>query len=300
MNEEQIERIELYLNGELSLEQKSLFEKELQANEELQKQVQFMRNLPKAVQISAENAIRKQLKELEGNLPKVKLETQGSGEAAKVIPMPQPASGTRWMQYAIAASVLLLMGLFIFKDQLFTTNTGNQLAENDKLADTLKTLIDVGLRNNTSLSTPDRRFHLKHKTNQLAVSSLDVTSVIDDKFGFVKNSLEKKITLVIKVDSALFNQGIKYGLYNFQRDSLFVRTASLETKIKIYYFDIKSQSGQMIDSTSGELLEYEKPPLKGLFAFGMGNFFRIESKSDYTPLVKVNTAEKELLKFYTK
>lgn len=284
MNEEIIERIELYLSGELSLEQKSLFEKELQTNEELEKQVQFMRNLPQAVQINAENIIRKQLKELEGNLPKVELETQGSGEPAKVIPMPQPASGTRWMQYAIAASVLLLMGLFIFKDQLFTTNTGNQLAEKDKLSDTLKTVIDVG----------------EHNANQLAVSSLDVTSVTDDKFGFVKNSLEKKITLVVEVDSTLLNQGVKYGLYKFQRDSLFVRKASLETKIKIYYFDVKSQSGQMIDSTSGELLEYEKPPLKGLFAFGMGNFFRIESKSDYTPLVKVNTAEKELLKFYTK
>lgn len=284
MNEEIIERIEQYLNGELSLEQKNLFERELQTNQELQKQVEFMRNLPKAVQLTAENAIRKQLKELESSLPKVELKTQNPGEPAKVIPMPQPASSSRWMQYAVAASILLLVGLFIFKDQIFTSGRVEQIAKQSDLIDTLNTIVD-----------------LEHQEpKQLAVSQLDVTSVTDDKFGFVKNSLEKKITLIIEIDTSLLNQGVNYSLYKFQRDSLFVLTGTLETKIKIFYFDIKAQSGQMIDSTTGQLIEYEKPALKGLFAYGMGSFFRIENKTAYSPLSKVNTSERELLKFYTK
>lgn len=284
MNEETVERIEQYLNGELSPEQKNLFERELQTNQELQKQVAFMRNLPKAVQLSAENAIRKQLKELESRLPKVNIKTQNIGEPAKVIPMPQPVYNSRWMQYAVAASILLLVGLFIFKDQIFTSGRVEQIAKQRDLIDTLNTVVD-----------------LEHqRSNRLAVSVLDVTGISDDKFGFVKNSLEKKITLIVEIDTSLLNQGVNYGLYKFQRDSLFLLSGSLETKIKIFYFDVKSQSGQMIDSTTGELLVYEKPALKGLFAYGMGSFFRIENKTEYSPLSKVNAAERELLKFYTK
>lgn len=284
MNEETIERIEQYLNGELSPEQKNLFERELQTNQELQKQVEFMRSLPKAVQLSAENAIRKQLKELESKLPKVESKTQKLGEPAKIIPMPNPVSGSRWMQYAVAASILLLVGLFIFKDQIFTSGRVEQIAKQSDLIDTLNTIVDLE----------------GQKPKQLAVSVLDVTDITDDKFGFVKNSLEKKITLIVEIDTSLLNQGVNYGLYKFQRDSLFVLTGTLETKIKIFYFDIKAQSGQMIDSTTGELLVYEKPALKGLFAYGMGSFFRIENKTAFSPLSKVNAAERELLKFYTK
>jgi len=284
MSEEIIERIEQYLNGELSPEQKSSFEKELLNNEELKKQVAFIQALPKAVQVSTEDTIRKQLKEIESGLPKVKFEMEGKGEATKVIPMPSPVSGSRWMQYAIAVSVLLLVGLFIFKDQIFKDqNTVSQIAEKEKSVDSLNTVIDVA----------------EHKAKQLAVYSIAVTSVEDGKFGFVKNSLEKKVSVIVEVDTTLMKKGVKYGLYKFQNDSLFILTGVLETKISIYNYNVKAQTGQMIDST-GQLLEYEKPELKGMFLAGFGNYFRIEKQAEYSPLVKVNPTESELLKFYTK
>ncbi len=288
MSEETIERIEQYLNGELSKEQKEAFDAELRTNDELQKQLAFMQALPMAVQASAEGSMRKQLKELESELPKVQNQKSDDGEAPKLIPI------TRWMQYAVAASVLLLIGLFIFKEQIFKDPTVNM-----PMADKIK--------NNDTLS-------LSQQTKQIATYDVGVKSIADGSIGFVKSTLEKKVTVVVEVDSMLKQkQGevltgkgagpvaktYRYGLYKFQNDTVFVLTGVLETKISIYYFDVKPETGQLIDST-GQLIEYEKPALRGMFLAGFDNYFRIEKNKEYQPLVLVSATELNLLKFYTK
>jgi hypothetical protein len=290
MTEEQIERIEQYLNGALSSADKETFENELRSNAELRKQLDFMKSLPKAVQVHAENALRKQLKEFEKTLPKV--ETAGKvveigakrslqGEAPAEQAIPKSISGFHWARYAAAASILLIVGLFIFRDDIFRNNTDNQVAVIK--TDTLNTV---------------REFD-KINTRQVAVTALEVTRIEDGKLGFVKNSLEKKITLILEVDSTLLNGGTKYGLYKLQSDSLFLITGKLETKVSVFDCNVKAQHGQMIDS-NGQLMEYEKPALVGTYISGLGQYFKIEKNADYTPLAVVTLSEQQLLKFYTR
>jgi hypothetical protein len=287
MSEETIDRIDRYLRGELTEPELVAFENEMQINEELRKQVDFMRLLPQAIQL---DSIRSQLKDIEAKQPKI--EPQPLGDAGNERPNnfePKSISFSSWGRYAIAASVLLLIGIFIFRDQLFKEGINqNQYAHsnNDSISKLSKEPLNV--------------------ERQVAVNTLTVSKIEDAKMGFVKKELERKIVTVQEVDSTVLkeyntNHGNKhlYGLYRFVGDTVFLNTGTLEKTIQIYAFDVKGQTGQMIDS-SGQMIEYEKPSLKGLYLLLSKKYFKIEENKRDTPLSQVTNSEFELITFYTK
>lgn len=299
MKEETIERIEQYLNGELSESDRISFEKEMQTDTELIKRVEFMRLLPKAARAHTETSLINELKELEAKLPKVKFVPEGKpGEQRPVVTMePGGRSNSHWIRYAVAASVLLLFGLFIFKDEIFKTGiTQNQVAQNGK--DTV----------NQQLQGES----LKQK--QTAFTTVNVTRIEDGKFGFVKNGLQRKLVIVHETDSTILKEftsqiqgragdgssskNLKYGLYRLISDTLFLATGNLETSIQVFDLDVKAQRNQMIDSI-GQIIEYDKPKLQGLFILMSSSFFKIEKTENYFPLVVVKKSELDLLKYYT-
>jgi hypothetical protein len=314
MNEEIIDKIERYLNEQLSQTERSEFENELQANIELQKQVEFMRNLPKAVKAHTEDALRLQLKEIEKQLPEVEFEPEeeevaihayreqrslGSKRAMSAQPRieqapPKSISSSNWVRYAVAASILLFVGVFLFRDEIFNGRENqNQVAQNGN--DTLNTHSQVN----------------QDKEKRVAVSSLNVTRIEDGKFGFVKNGLEKKLILVQEVDPTLLNEyegvngvgpramQMRPGVYRLMNDTLFIRTGKLQTVIQVFDLDVKAQRSQMVDSL-GQIIEYDKPALQGLFIMISIDFFKIEKVENYSPLIQVKKSELQLLKFYTK
>lgn len=272
MSEETIDRIDRYLSGELTESEVIAFENEMRTNEELRKQLDFMRLLPQAIQLES---IRSQLKEIEAGLQ--------VPAAARIEP------GSSWRRYAIAASVLLLIGIFLFRDQLFKEGINqNQYAHNNN--DSIEKLSKEPLN-------PER---------QVAVNTLTVSKIEDGKMGFVKKDLERKIVIVQEIDSSVIekyhvNHGFKptYGLYRFVGDSVFLNTGTLEKTIQVYDFDVKAQTGQMIDST-GQMIDYEKPALKGMYLLLSKKYFKIEENKMDTPLSQVTKSEFELITFYTK
>jgi len=298
MKEETVARIEQYLNGELSENDRISFEKEIQIDSELQKQVEFMRLLPKAVRAHTEMSLKNKLKEIEAKLPNVKFESEESTKKPAEPPIvkmePRYVSSNYWMRYAVAASVLLVLGLFLFKDEIFKTDVNqNQVAQNGK--DTVNQQLQGESLNQ----------------KQIAFTTVSVTRIEDGKFGFVKNGLQRKLVIVHETDSTILKEPtggiivdgprareLKYGLYRLISDTLFLATGSLETSIQVFDLDVKAQRSQMIDS-SGQMIEYDKPALQGLFIFMASDFFKIIKTEKYAPLVVVKKSELGLLKYYT-
>jgi hypothetical protein len=306
MTEEIIERIERYLSGELSEAEHISFEKEMQINNSLQKQVEFMRLLPKAIQI---HSLKKELKEIEAKLPRVEFvpeekeveadyvigakrsiseELSQVAEPMSEYPKPKSISRSLWIRYAVAASVLLLVGIFLFRDEIFKSRINqNQFAENK--ADSLK-------QEKQKNVLPEK---------QVAVVNLTITKIEDSKFGFVKNQLERKIVVVQETDSAAIRafalgktgNTIQDGLYLLVQDTLYVNTGVLEKSIQVFDFDIKAQTGDSINSV-GEMVHYQKPPIQGLYLLRSIHFYKIMKTQSYKPLVPVEKSELELLKSY--
>ena len=227
---------------------------------------------------------------IEKKQPKVAPQTSGvTGNIRPDTFEPKSISFASWGKYAIAASVLLIIGIFIFRDQLFKEGFNqNQYAHNNN--DSITKLSKEALK-------PER---------QVAVNILTVSKIEDAKMGFVKKELERKIVTVQEVESTVLkeyktNHGNKhlYGIYRFVGDTVFLNTGTLEKTIQIYAFNVKSQTGQMIDS-SGQMIEYEKPALKGLYLLLSKKYFKIEESKRDTPLSQVTNSEFELITFYTK
>jgi hypothetical protein len=281
------------LNGELSETERISLEKEMETDMGLRKEVEFMRMLPKAVRFHSETSLRNQLKEIEARLPKVQFEpevgtVQGAGSPRLETSPPKPISRSLWIRYAVAASVLLLVTIFIFRDELFKTGINqSQVAQN---------------RNDTLKQRPKNVL----QENPVAVTALSITKIEDEKFGFVKNQLERKIVIVQQTDSSVlreFTTGrpgaqVQYGLYRLVSDTLFINAGELESSIRIFDFDVKAQSGDMIDST-GQMLHYDKPVLHGLYLLRSIHFYKIIKTENYAPLVPAKESELALLKFYT-
>jgi len=312
MTEETIDRIERYLNGELSEADRISFEKEVQNDTDLQKKVEFMGLLPRAILLHSEDSLRNQLKEIEASLPKVEFvpeeeaveaeysigakrsiseELNQAAEPRSEYSAPKSISRSLWIRYAVAASVLLLVGLFLFRDEIFKPGINqNQVAEN--LADSLK----------------QERLRTVLPEKHLAVANMPITKIEDSKFGFVKNQLERKIVIVQETDSAALSafmvgktgnsNEVEYGLYRLVQDTLYLNTGVLEKSIQVFDFDIKAQSGEIIDST-GQMLHYDKPALHGLYLLREIHFYKIIKTENYVPLVPVKESELALVKFYT-
>jgi hypothetical protein len=273
--EDNINKIEQYLNGSLSDAEKLAFEKEMEQNPELKEEVELLRILPKAIQLHEENKVREQLKELENEarLQEEERRTAAAVRPAAYIPPTAGLSGRSWLKYvAVAASILLLAGLFFLyerrNDQQDLTGLAN--------VDHKKTM----KLNNSSVVVADRLVEVKYFGAETG-------------FGFIENKSVEKLRLIVQIDSSYKG----WGMYCLRRDSLLVVSSNTDTALTVYHFNVSAGKEQM-KGPAGEIIVYEKPPLIGIFLFGYGEFFKIEELDVFSKLDKVSDAEKELLMDY--
>lgn len=292
MTEEVIDKIERYLNGEMSAAELSVFENELKNNSELQQQVEFMRLLPGAIEAHSDEQLRKQLKDFEATLPKIEKNQDNKiyrieddseilaaepisefnnkdGRAAANLRDPKSISFPYWAKMALAASVLLLVGLFIFKDMLFKSGIeGNQIAGN-----TIKPIIQ----------------------------SKSIKTIGDSGFGFAADSSEVKIWIVQISDTTLLNNYIAEqlqgragtpagdglmdnsiaGLYYFNGDSLFIISEKVDSAVELYDINVAAQKSNNI----------ETPELRGMYLHFKGMYYKLEMVNKHTPLIPVKNED---------
>lgn len=273
MTEETIDKIERYLNGELSVDELSEFEAELKKSPELQQQVDFMRLLPGAIEAHSDEQLSKQLKEIESTLPKVEINVDET--AAAQTTEPKSISYPYWAKLAMAASVLLLVGLFIFNDSLFKSGIEDkQLAESDKI---------------------DKKVHIE---------SVSVKSIGDSGFGFAADSRTMNILVVQRVDTSYLNNFITEfsdrlqgrtgapagdgngpqskiiesisGIYHFKDDTLFIVSSEVDSAIELYDINLAAQ----------KVNNDEIPEIRSMYLHFRGSYYKLDLVSMESPLIK--------------
>ena len=99
---ETIEKIELYLEGNLNAEESVLFEQEIQTNPELQAEIDTYRDIISGIRLGGEKDFMKIIHQWEKEIvaKEVNNETETGGTTAdqKVIPLAAPKkSGMKWI-----------------------------------------------------------------------------------------------------------------------------------------------------------------------------------------------------------
>ncbi len=128
---ETIEKIESYLEGKMTAEEKSVFEQEVQNNPELKEEVEMLNDIILEVKKEGEKDFMKMVHQWEKEIvAKEVLEEKTTGEAAKdekVIPLnTQKKTGINWIiRIAAAACIVLLIG--IGYKQLFDNDSPQQI-----------------------------------------------------------------------------------------------------------------------------------------------------------------------------
>ena len=114
---ENFERIQNYLLNKMSEEERLLFEKEIGTNEDLAQQLEIQRFEMQTIDQMEEDALREKAKALRSRIP-----TTSSEETVVRALKPRVSRGRQFTLIAIAASVLLLIGFFLFQQASFTTS----------------------------------------------------------------------------------------------------------------------------------------------------------------------------------
>ncbi len=223
MKDELINKIDDYLNGKLSEDNKVAFEAELKSNENLRKQVAFMRALPNAIKANAENKIIQKLKEFESSAEPI--EELLVEEDVEIYAYREPALGSKraiypskkydpespketsivpWWKYAaVAASILLIVGVSFL---INWTNNENRLQlakETERLQDSIKSVEQL------------KRF----AETPIASMSLPVTEIGEPEFGFAHLSISDSLTIIVV--SAVEPTVEVYG--KFKNDTIYFR-----------------------------------------------------------------------------
>lgn len=111
--EEELERINKYLNRQLGVDENTLFESELSTDAELAADVEQLRLL---AQVAQRQQLREQIKRIQSE-KLTEWQQDDTDSTAKIIPM--PVKRTNFWQtggWASAASVALLIGYFSLTD----------------------------------------------------------------------------------------------------------------------------------------------------------------------------------------
>ncbi len=263
MNEDLIERIQKYLSGEFSEEERSLFESEINSSEELKKQVDFFRDLNVVVRANSHADLKKRMQKIEAEL----ILEPAAANAARAKSDPTILS-----YFAIAASVLLVVGMFfLFKDSLLKPSKEIAKTEKEKLE--------------------------KDSTTQVFFVDIPINSISDSKFGFVNDT--SKTVLHLAIEKPIVIDSTTVGIFYKQKnDTLYLRSSETNMKTKLYEFYIEEARVEKEDK-NGQVIEVIKPELKGFYLEISNEFYEIKNSANYVPLFKVDSAKKELLQFYT-
>lgn len=274
MNEDLIERIQKYLAGEFSEEERSLFESEINKSEELKKQVDFFKDLNVVVKANSRADLKKRMQEIEAELQnnEVVLEP-AAARPAHAGHTASANSGTSILSYfAIAASVLLVVGMFfLFKDSF--------IKQSKEIAKTEQGKVE------------------KDSTTQVFFGEIPITSISDSKFGFVNDTSKTVLHLVIEKPIVIDSTTVG-DFYKQKNDTLYLRSSETNMKTKLYEFYIEEARVEKEDK-NGQVIEVIKPELKGFYLEISNEFYEIKNSANYVPLFKVDSAKKELLQFYT-
>ena len=274
MNEDLIERIQKYLSGEFSEEERSLFESEINSSEELKKQVDFLRDLNVVIKANSRTDLKKRMQEIEAELQnnEVVLEP-AAASPANAAHDASANSGTSILSYfAIAASVLLVVGMFfLFKDSFIKPSKEIAKTEQGKVE--------------------------KDSTTQVFFGEIPITSISDSKFGFVNDTSKTVLHLVIEKPIVIDSTTVG-DFYKQKNDTLYLRSSETNMKTKLYEFYIEEARVEKEDK-NGQVIEVIKPELKGFYLEISNEFYEIKNSANYVPMFKVDSAKKELLQFYT-
>jgi len=274
MNEDLIERIQKYLSGEFSEEERSLFESEINSSEELKKQVDFLRDLNIVIKTNSRTDLKERMQEIEAELQNDEaiLET-AAARPANAAPASSANSGPTILSYfAIAASVLLVLGMFfLFKDSI--------LKQSKEIAKTEQGKVE------------------KDSTTQVFFGEIPITSISDSKFGFVNDTSKTVLHLVIEKPIVIDSTTVG-DFYKQKNDTLYLRSSETNMKTKLYEFYIEEARVEKEDK-NGQVIEVIKPELKGFYLEISNEFYEIKNSANYVPMFKVDSAKKELLQFYT-
>ncbi len=217
--EDNMDKIEQYLSGNLSEAEKAAFEKEIAENAELREEVELLRILPKAIQLHEEKKIREQLQDLERTIRGEEIADVAAGRAAASVPPPSGVSGGGWFKYtAVAASLLLLVGLFfLLKDG--GNDTSNIIAQTDK------------------------------KDIRVNAKELTINTLKDESFGFIADTTARKIVVVACKPAGKDSLGdVVY--YKLSHDTLFVLTANGLMPDKFFTVDTRDLKGDYLQLAS--------------------------------------------------
>ncbi len=274
MNEDLIERIQKYLSGEFSEEERSLFESEINSSEELKKQVDFLRDLNVVIKANSRTDLKKRMQEIEAELQNDEaiLEPAASRPANAAHASSANSGPTILSYFAIAASVLLVLGMFfLFKDSI--------LKQSKEIAKTEQGKVE------------------KDSTTHVFFGEIPITSISDSKFGFVNDTSKTVLHLIIEKPIVIDSTTVGI-FYKQKNDTLYLRSSETNMKPKLYEFYIEEARAEKEDK-NGQVIEVIKPELKGFYLEISNEFYEIKNSANYVPLYKVDSAKKELLQFYT-
>jgi LPXTG-motif cell wall-anchored protein len=235
MNGDLMEELEKYINGALNESERSDFEAKLQNDPELKEELDFKLSLRNVARAYEKDLLKDRLKQIQSQLPK-------TGETK-----------FNWSYLAIAASLLLLVGIFFL-----THKTFHERVDYAKL------------KKETSPFTAE----LKAANEiQVARKEIIITKIDKGKFGFANHPMEGSLVAYIKkpriVDSS--NTGV---FYKFENDNLFIRATDSISELKVFKFNIARENEQKINE-KGEMVYSEKPELKGLYIKLNGDFYKL-------------------------
>ena len=112
---EYFDKIEDYLAGQLSPEEREQFKKEISQNAELADAVKAHELAREAMEVAIEESLRKELGQLQQEFyPSQKGSAspppKNTSSKGKIVPM-----RSAWVRVAVAASILMLIGIFVFR-----------------------------------------------------------------------------------------------------------------------------------------------------------------------------------------
>lgn len=124
ITDEQYDQIDAYLFGQMTAEQSQAFELAVKQDEELAAELAVNRLEHAGMQLSLQNDLKAQLKTWQQELPQ-------EGTATTIAPNTGEAKirSLRWQSLAVAASVLMMLGLF--GQRWVSTNYGNAALMHD-------------------------------------------------------------------------------------------------------------------------------------------------------------------------
>ncbi len=262
MTEELIDKIEKYLNGELTESERISFEGEITNDAELKDKVEFMRAIPLVAKKHAQEELKKKLDSfsfegwyVEGAAAASMTELTETGSARQ---------SDKWRYLAVAASVVLVVGIFF----LINRNNENKLQlakESKRLQDSINAIQEL----NRFIETP------------IASTLLPVNEIGETSFGFADTNKKDSLVIVLFRASASGLVGV-YG--KFQNDT-------------IYFSASESRHFEVFRISANNTLS--KPNVEGIYLMEVSQLmYRIPQSDTLVPLTPVgHDLQEEILKY---